>query len=273
MIATFIISFREFLEAFLIAGIFLGLSRKLELKKELEIIVALIFGIISSLLITLFVFAFSSQLKFIFNEETVEIFEGFTLVFSGLFIIYIIYSLHDIFQKSRNGLLSKTTQKLQNKIFDISLFTTIVFLVLREGLEIAIFTASVSLFTEFIQNMSGLLLGFLLSAAIGLLSFLTIFKLPIKKMFEITEYMIILMGAAFFQNGITTLSKEILHFNITTLFPLYMGFLPDSQSVGGHLFKNFVGVSQNYSLAQLIITTMYIAGAILLLKQKKTDHM
>ena len=37
MITTAVISFREFLEVFLIVGVFLGISRKLNLKKEFEI--------------------------------------------------------------------------------------------------------------------------------------------------------------------------------------------------------------------------------------------
>ena len=36
MLTTAIVSFREFLEAFLIVGMFLGISRKLKLKKEIE---------------------------------------------------------------------------------------------------------------------------------------------------------------------------------------------------------------------------------------------
>ena len=49
MITTAVISFREFLEAFLIVGVFLGISRKLNLKKEFEIGLAVIIGIIFSL--------------------------------------------------------------------------------------------------------------------------------------------------------------------------------------------------------------------------------
>lgn len=48
MITTAVISFREFLEAFLIVGVFLGISKKLNLKKEFEIgfILASMFGIL-----------------------------------------------------------------------------------------------------------------------------------------------------------------------------------------------------------------------------------
>lgn len=40
MDTTAIITFREFLEAFLIIGVFLGMSKKLHLKKEIEITLA-----------------------------------------------------------------------------------------------------------------------------------------------------------------------------------------------------------------------------------------
>ena len=87
MLSTFAISFREFLEAFLIIGVFLGISRKLELKKEFEIGLAAIIGIAISLLFTTVIYLFNSQIREILTENKIELIENYLMIFSGIFII------------------------------------------------------------------------------------------------------------------------------------------------------------------------------------------
>jgi len=99
-------------------------------------------------------------------------------------------------------------QKIHNNIFDVSLFFTIIFLVFREGFEIALFTASTSLLSIFIQNFSGLILGFIFASVFGFLIFFTYLKFSIKKILKITEYFILLLGVLMTVNG---LIKLIFH--------------------------------------------------------------
>ena len=81
------------------------------------------------------------------------------MIFSGFFIAYVVFSLHNFFVLNRSRAIIKDHQKLQQNIFDLSLFLTI-FFVVREGFEIALFTATTSLFFKFIENLFGLILGF-----------------------------------------------------------------------------------------------------------------
>ena len=150
----------SFFEAFLIVGVFLGISRKLKLKKELEIGLAVLIGVILSLLLSTTTYAFGDHARNILTEKNAELLESYLLIFSGLFIAYVVFSLHNVLRRSRRNTLTKAHQKLQQNVFDVSLFFTIIFLVLREGFEIALFTSSVSLFSAFILNFIGLILGF-----------------------------------------------------------------------------------------------------------------
>ena len=161
MITTAVISFREFLEAFLIVGVFLGISRKLNIKKEFEIGLAAIIGVVISLLLATGTYLFGDQVRGVLTEKNAELLEGYLMIFSGIFIAYVVFSLHDVINRSRAGTLIKAQQKLQEKVFDFSLFSTIVFLVIREGFEIALFTAGTSLFSVFVQNFIGHRLIFL----------------------------------------------------------------------------------------------------------------
>src|SRR3989339_544660 len=189
MLTTGVVSFREFLEAFLIVGVFLGISKKLNLKKEFEIGLATGVGIILSLLLATGTYFFGAQVQSILTEKNAELLESYLMIFSGLFIAYVIFSLHNVMQRSRAGTLIKVKQKLNERVFDFSLLLTIVFLVFREGFEIALFTASTSLFSVFIQNFSGLMLGFVFATVLGIMTFFAYIKFPIKKVFKFTEYM------------------------------------------------------------------------------------
>ncbi|MEK9169133.1 MAG: FTR1 family protein, partial [Patescibacteria group bacterium] len=123
MLTTAVIAFREFLEAFLIVGVFLGISRKLNLKKEFEIGLATLIGIVFSLLLATATYLFGNQVHGILTEKNAELLESYLMIFSGLFIAYVVFSLHDVINRSRTGTLIKVQQKLQERVFDFSLFS------------------------------------------------------------------------------------------------------------------------------------------------------
>lgn len=264
MFTTAVIAFREFLEAFLIVGVFLGISRKLSLKKEFEISLAATIGVLISLLMAIGIYFFGNQAHSILSEKNAEILEGYLLVFSGLFIAYVIFSLHNTLKINRGSALISAHQKLSSNAFDISLFFTIIFLVLREGFEIALFTASTSLFYTFIQNVAGLIVGFAAAALLGLSTFFAYTRFSIGKIFKATEYMIILLGASLVQNGVTELFEEHFEINLSKMISLPLRFLPDSHSLLGHLIKTLTGIDRDFSLARLFIMMLYI-GVIYLL--------
>ena len=270
MFATAVIAFREFLEAFLIIGVFLGISRNLHLKKEMEIGLAAFVGIIFSLLLATGTYLFGDQARNILTEENADFLESYLLIFSGIFIAYVVFSLHDVLRRSRGQTLIKAHKKLQQNAFDVSLFFTIIFLVIREGFEIALFTASASLFSEFLQNLVGLLLGFGTATVLGVVTFFAYVRFPIAKVFKVTEYMIILLGASLVQNGVTKLFETHFSIHLSDIISLPLQFLPDKDTLIGHLLQSLLGVDRDFSLVRLIIMLVYI-GAIYLLfiKRKK----
>ncbi len=270
MIPTFLISLREFLEVFLIVGVFLGISRKMKLHKEKEIILASVIGISLSLLLSIVVFVLGSRAQTIFTETNAELLEGYLMIFSGFFIAYVVFSLHNFFAHKRSTALIKAHKKLQQNIFDLSLFFMIIFFVLREGFEIALFTATVSLFSQFVENVAGLFLGLGVSSILGVLTFLAYVRFPITKVFKVTEYMIVLLGAAFVKNGLTELLE--IHFNIhlSDLFPIHLTFLPAKSTWIGGFIKTMIGLEQGFSLGKFTVMAIYIGAVYLLfLKTRK----
>lgn len=258
MIAVLIISFREFLEAFLIVGVFLGLSRKLKLKKETEIIVATLLGVLISLILAAVTYLIGDISKNLFNEGTRELIENILLLFSGVFLAYVVFSLHEKIGNGKNLIIQNAKKQLENQVFDFSLFSLILFLILREGFEIALFTSSTSVLNVFFQNILGLVIGFFSASIFGLGAFLAYEKFPIKKVFKATEYMIILLGASMVQVGVTELSELKLGIHLGDILPLGLGFLPEEHTVAGGLIRTFTGIDREFSLSRFFVMLIYI---------------
>ena len=258
MLTTLVISLREFLEVFLIIGVFLGISKKLKLKREKEIVLASAIGIAISFILPVSVFLLGDKAGLILSEKNTELLEGYLMIFSGFFLAYVIFSLHNFFVLKRSKSIIFAHEKLQKNIFDLSLFLTIVFFIIREGFEIALFTATTSLFSRFIENLAGLFAGFALSSFFGLLTFFAYVKFPIGKVFKLTEYLIVILGASFVKNGLTELFEVYYNIHLSNILPIKLIFLPEKSSFIGHMIKNIFGLEQNFSFAKLGIMAIYI---------------
>ncbi len=255
---TSLIAFREFLEAFLIIGMFLGLSKKLDLKKETEIMTASVLGIIFSLLLPIIVYISGERVRVFFTENQVDMIQGYLMVFSGFFIAYVVFSLHTFFKIQRDQSLEAARARLSQRGFDVSIFVTVFFFIIREGFEVALFTATISLLSAFISNLVGLLIGFGLSLLLGLGAYTAYIKLPIGKIFKYTEYLIIIIGAVLVKNGISKLFEHGLNINLGNIWPLPLSFLPSAEdSVVGHALNNLIGLESEFSLVKAAIMLAY----------------
>ncbi|MBI4009264.1 FTR1 family protein [Candidatus Roizmanbacteria bacterium] len=269
MLTTLIISLREFLEVFLIIGVFLGISKKLGLKREKEIISASFLGIVISFILPTVTFLLGDKARTVLSHRNSELLEGYLSIFSGFFIAYVIFTLHNFFVLKRSKSLISAHQKLQQNIFDLSLFLTIVFFIIREGFEIALFTATTSLFSKFIENITGLFVGFAASFTVGILTFFAYIKLPIGRIFQLTEYLIVILGASFVKNGLTELFEVYFNLHLSRIMPIKLAFLPESSSFIGHMIKNVFGIEKNFSLANLFIMSIYILFIYLIFLSKR----
>lgn len=268
MLATAIIAFREFLEASLLIGLFIGIDRKLRLGKQKEIFSAAILGILVSLILPVIVFFFANEVKSTLNEKNTDLLEGYFLTFSGFFLAYVIFSLHSYMRYLQDRTIAKAKKKMEQEIFDISLFLTIVLFIVREGFEVAILIAATAVFSVFWTNVAGLLIGFTASSLVGFTTVFTFVKLPIRRVFRYTEYLILILGAAMVMNGVSELFEAYWNIHLDRYFPLPLQFLPHDSTVIGHALKNLFGVQQEFSLIQIGLMGAYIIGIYYFLLRK-----
>ncbi len=271
MFTTGIIAFREFLEAFLIVGVFLGISKKLKLGKEIEIVFAAAIGFLASLLLATLTYIFGDYARYTLTHDNAELLESYLLIFSGCFIAYVVFSLHTVLRRSRAGKVIEAHKKLQGNAFDFSLLFTIAVLVVREGFEIALFTASTSLFSVFLQNFLGLVIGFFAASILGILTFVSYVRFPISRVFRATEYMIILLGASLVQNGVTNLLEHQFNVSLSDVVRLPLAFLPSENTMIGHFLQSFFGIDNQFSLARLGIMIVYVASVYVLFLRRQNS--
>ncbi len=269
MLATAIIAFREFLEAFLIVGVFLGVSQKLQLKKEFEILLAAALGVMVSFALAIATYLFGGHALSTLTERQTDFFESYLLIFSGVFIGYVVFSLHGAMSRSRTKMIADAKKRLEGRVFDLSLFATILFLILKEGFEVSLFTASVSLFSAFTQNILGLVLGFVAAGVVGISTFFAYTQFPVNRVFKTTEYLIILLGASLTELGITKLLQTHFSVNISNFISFHLQFLPNEDTFAGHALQALFGIDQEFSLARLAVMLAYIAVMYVLFKEKK----
>lgn len=257
MLSTLIISLREYLEVFLIIGVFLGIIKKLNLNKTKEILLASIIGIVISIMLPIITFLFSDQASVFLTKKNSELLEGYLMIFSGFFLGYVVFTLHDFFNRHRAKKILDAHEKIKNQVFDLSLFLTIIFFIIREGFEIALFTATTSLFTKFIENIIGLSIGFLISAFLGFLIYLGYLKFSISKIYKLTEYFIIILGGSFIVNGVKELFEVYFDINLKNILPIKLYFLPSTETFIGHFLKTSFSLQRDYSLIFLLILILY----------------
>ena len=115
------------------------------------------------------------------------------------------------------------------------------------------------------------MLGFVSASVLGIMTFLAYVKFSIGKVFKITEYMIIILGASLVQNGVTKLLKYGFNIDLSRILSLPLNFLPDKSSLIGHMMKSFIGLDREFSLAKLAIMVGYIL-IIYLIFLKKNNY-
>lgn len=270
MIVTALIAFREFLEAFVIAGIFYGISKRSSLKKEREIILGALLGMVSSLFLCIGFYWAGDVFRSSIAASHVEALEGCLLVGSGIFLSYVMISLHRQFQKARVSHVRLLHSSLKEDAVDVPIVILVASLVLREGFEIALFTASTSLVTSFLVNMSGLVLGFIAAIAVGSLGYFLYSALPVTRIFTVTQYVLVFLGASLTTHGISLLSEIVTGVSLSGIVPFSLSFLPDEESLFGHAISTFFGIGRQTGVG--VIAGMAVYSGIMLYFLHKKIH-
>ncbi|BEP28313.1 FTR1 family protein [Helicovermis profundi] len=178
-----IMGFREGLEAFLVVAVILQLLGKIE-KKELKInaIYGAIIGIIGSIV-------FGGTLYFVTNSidktsEFSKLWESLSSFIALGFIVVFIYWMI----KNGSQFAKHAENKILSNLSSFGVFAVVFMMVMREGLEISLFTFAGK------YDLFSIILGVSISLIFTVLIFYSLIKINIKTLFSITLLYLILQA-------------------------------------------------------------------------------
>ena len=197
MLASYLLSLREGLEAALIIGILLGALRQIQRKDFapavwLGTLSAGVISILAAVLLT----TFGLELK----DPGEAIFEGFTMIVAAALLTWM------IFWMSRQARYLKSNLEADVQRASSSggraLFFVAFIAVLREGIELALFlTASVFASNEQ-QTLIGGILGLGTAILLGWSLFASTVRLDLRRFFQVTGFLLILFAGGLAAHGV-----------------------------------------------------------------------
>lgn len=199
MVPILVITLREVIEACLIVATLLGLTAHLHQKGQVQ---SIFVAAISALIVSFVAVALASFFGFSIHPLIdTPVYKGITSVVSALFITWAIFTLHGQFAQQKMHWLSHMQKAASGK----GLFAFTFIAVLREGIEIVTFLATLYVTTPPYTMISGFVGGVASGVVISILFFQAIIRVPVYWVFRITSYLLILFAGNMLAQGIGTL--------------------------------------------------------------------
>src|SRR3989338_4979221 len=270
VLSSFIITFRETLEAALVVGIILAYLIKIKQEKYnnvvyLGIISAVIASIIGAFLFTTLAGGFTGRAE--------EIFEGAAMIFAAFLITFMIIWMLN--QKHIVVDLHKKVDKEVGEHHRAGLFFIVFTSVFREGIETVIFLGAAS-FASAENNIFGASLGIIAAIILGYAMFIWSKKINIKAFFNITSILLVLFAAGLVAHGVHEFEEAKLlnpimeHvWDINPAAPLAeKGIYPALRENGivGSFLKGMFGYNGNPSLLEILSYLGYFVVIFLIYK-------
>jgi high-affinity iron transporter len=263
MLQSFIILFRETLEAALVIGIVLGyLVRTGQNEYRKSVYLGMVAGVAASVL-----GAFGFQLLAGgFSGRAEEIFEGITMLAGAILLTTLI-----VWVIRKSGKTAELERKVADRIDGprrAGLFLLIFFAVLREGIESVIFL-SAARFASGQNNLLGAGLGLVSAVVLGFLLFRGALRINLRSFFTATNILLILFAAGLVAGGVHELQEAgVIPIIVEHVWDINPSAVGDSYPVLhengllGSIAKGLFGYNGNPSLIEVFSYLIYLISVL-----------
>lgn len=263
MIPSFIIAFREALEAALVVGIVLGyLARVRQTRYNNVVYVGMAAGILASVFGAFLFNAIAGG----FTGRAEEVFEGVTMLIGAALLTTMIF-----WMMGQRHIAAELEDKVAVQLggaHRFGLFALVFVSILREGIETVIFLGAAS-FASADNSLVGALLGITAAVILGYALFVGSRKINIKKFFNATSILLILFAAGLVAYGVHELQEAhvipVLVEHVWDINPMVVveGTYPLLHENGhvGSVLKGLFGYNGNPSLLEVLSYLTYLMAA------------
>lgn len=269
MIPSFIITFREVLEAALVVGIVLSYLVRTKQTQYNNIVYL---GVASGIVASIIGAVIFSSLAGGFTGRAEKIFEGITMLVGAFLlttmILWMMKQKH-VAQELEHRVATELTKRHK---FGLCLLVFVA--ILREGIETVIFLNAAS-FVAANNSIFAALAGIVAAILLGYAIFLGSMKINIKKFFNITSIILILFAAGLVAHGMHELQEaKIITTVIEHVWDINPPINPDGsypilheKGYMGSILQSLFGYNGNPSLIEVLSYIVYLAFVVVLWKR------
>ncbi len=272
MLATYLLSLREGLEAALIIGIVLGAVSKIRRK---DLVPAVWLGALLAIGVSIFTAIILTTFGMSLEDPGEAIFEGITMLVAAGILTWMIFwmSKQSRFLKSEleSGVNKAAASTGMRAVFGLAFVA-----VVREGVELALFitaaffaTTPGNLNNDIIQTLIGIILGVGTAVLLSWTLFATTVRLDLRRFFQVTGFLLILFAAGLVAHGVH-------EFNDVGWIPSMiehvwnMDSIISQSSILGQLLQTLFGYNSSPALTEMIAYFGYIAVVAYLWRRENT---
>jgi len=264
MLASFLLSLREGLEAALIIGIVLGVLVKLK-RTDLNAVVWR--GVGLAALLSLLAAIALNLLGMEFEGKGEEIFEGIAMLLAAGVLTWMILWMKNHGSTLKNEIEEQTNQATLGK-GQKALFALAFLAVFREGIELALFLLAARLTSSPLQTITGALLGLISAGILGWILFTSTMKLSLRHFFGATNILLIIFAAGLVGLGVHEFNEAGVIPSVIEHVWDFNGILSDKSEMG-LLLKALVGYNGNPSLTEVGAYISYLAIMVVILMTQR----
>ena len=265
MLASFLITFREGLEAFLIVGIILSYLGKLQATRYNKFIYL---GVLIGLIVSLFIaYVFQVVIYGMDNEVYQHYLMIFILLFATVVLSYMVVWMSNQ-SKQIKGEIEENLKRLVTAGNILGMVFLAFLAVLREGFETVLFFSSLTL-NESLSVKDGLIgasLGLILSLILVYALMKGAKNIPLSSFFKYTGLLILIIAGGLFGSAISMMQASEL---IPTFIPVVydISHILDDRGLFGTFLRALFGYNSSPSFVHLLAWFIYMITALTLWKR------
>ncbi len=258
MLASYLLSLREGIEAALIIGIVLGALRQM---RRTELVPAVWLGTLSAAALSLLTAILLTNFGLSFEGAAEKIFEGITMILAAALLTWMIFWMSRT-ARTLKGQIEADVHRAAFGTGKRAVFLVAFIAILREGIELALFLTASVFATDTLQTILGAILGLGTAILLGWSIFAAILRLDLRRFFQVTGFLLILFAAGLVAHGIH-------EFNEVGWIPAVIEHVwdvnafVDENSTFGLLLKALFGYNGNPSLTEMLSYVAYFVAVFI----------
>lgn len=252
MLASYLLSLREGLEAALIIGIVIGALHQIK-RPDLKPTVWI--GVTSAVIVSIAAASLLTILGAEFEGRAEEVFEGFAMLTAAGVLTWMVFWMRSHAATLKLD-LENDVRRAAIKGGIGALFLLAFLSVAREGLELVLFLTAAQVSSGGTLTLLGAVLGLGTAVLLGWILFATTRRLPLKSFFKVTNVLLILFAAGLVAHGVH-------EFNEAGVIPPVVDHvwdinnILDENALLGQVLKTLFGYNGDPSLTEILAFLSY----------------